>query len=162
MQKPERPRNLVITFFAILLIGLSFFRDHVFKSVNEQLRLTYYNGEQYPYSFLEPWLKGFSYEKLNDLKFILTFIFSLAFLMLTLWLVNSIFRSKIYVRYTIFAYATVFILAAGFYAAGYLFPSAAERLYTLSRFLSEFLQSPLLTMILCAAFILDTKSRTAS
>lgn len=158
MQKPEiQNKKTSILLFAALIVAVSFFRDHVFRSVNEQLRLNFYQEVQHPYSFLEPLFSKLSTESLNNLKFVLTFAFSAVFLFITVRIVRKFFRKPEYIRYTIWAFSIVFAVAMIFFFAGYLFPSVAESLYELARFLTGFLQSPLLTMVLCAAFILDTR-----
>lgn len=138
------------------MIATGFFRDHIFRSINEQLRLNYYQIEQYPYSFIEPWIRDLSDDHLINLKFILTLLFSAIFLILAVFLVKVLFSEKKYQRYTVISYAGIFILSLIIYFSGRLM-SSSDASYELSRQIMEFLQSPLLMMILIAAFLFDQR-----
>jgi magnesium-transporting ATPase (P-type) len=159
-----RERNLkrrgYIVGMVILIILAAFFRDHIFKAINEQLRINYYKDEYYKYSFLAPVIKSFSSESLNTLKFFLTFLFSGVFMLLCLLLCRIIFRDNTYNRYILITYAIVFFISAGIYLAGKL-TGLEDAAYDLSRDISEFLQSPLLILIMVAVFKFDSKRRNS-
>ncbi len=145
----------------ILIILTSFFRDHVFKSVNEQLRLNYYGEAAYDYSFLMPVISSFSSGELNTIKFILTIVFTGVFMLLGLMLSHITFRNKRYNLIVIAGYVMIFLMSLIIYVLGKLLGMAAAG-YELSRNITEFLQSPLLVLILMAVFVFDLKRQSAT
>lgn len=158
MSESKRKQRFTAILIIILIIAISFFRDHVFKSINEQLRLYYYNLENYRYSFLEPIISKFDSDGLTNLKFILTLFFCVIFTFLTTWLIWKLFRNKAYVKTVLITYSSIFLLAFLIYLAGRI-ANYSEAGYELSRNISEFLQSPLLVLILVAVFKFDSRTK---
>lgn len=161
MLKHSFNRKAGIIGSTILIILTSFFRDHVFKSVNEQLRLNYYGEAAYDYSFLMPVISSFSSGELNTIKFILTIVFTGVFMLLGLMLCHITFRNKRYNLIVIAGYVMIFLMSLIIYVLGKLLGMAAAG-YELSRNITEFLQSPLLVLILMAVFVFDLKRQSAT
>jgi hypothetical protein len=141
----------------VVILAVSFFRDHLFRSVNEQLRLNYYGEDLYDYSFLAPFLSRLSDENLLRLKFVMTAVFVALFAALCVIWIKNLFRNRNYLLYVGIAYGSVFILGILIYGAGKL-TSQPETFYNISRNILEFVQSPLMILILTAIFWYDTRT----
>lgn len=154
-----RDKKVKLTILAILIIVLSYFRDHVFHAINEQIRLNYYHEPAYRYSFLQPALSLLETSLLEKMKFPATFIFCLIFMLLCILTTRAAFKERIYQKYVLLAYPTLFALAFLIYLTGNLIGHETQA-YELSRNISEFLQSPLLIIILISVFFFDRKQRS--
>jgi hypothetical protein len=156
---PELSRKQKITAAALLvvIIFFSFFRDHLFRSINEQLRLNYYGENLYDYSFLAPYLSNLSDGALYRLKYILTAFFALFFTTLCiLWVRNFFEKKKNYLLYVTITYASVFVLGALINGLGKAIHQEGI-CYSIARNILEFVQSPLLILILTAVFWYDSR-----
>jgi hypothetical protein len=138
----------------LLLLGysiLGFFREFLFVNINEQMRVSYYHAQD---SVLAPsmqFLEGFSYSNLYYAKFPLTLVFAAIFCLLSCLVIYLMFRERRLVKFTVAAFAFVFILGWLFFLLGY-FSGNGVFGYTIARFLAGMTESPALLVVLMAAF----------
>ena len=150
-------QKFIAFIYLTFILVVSFFRDHLFRSVNEQLRLNYYKEDQYSFSFLEPYISKLSDHRLYQLKYILTAVFVVAFCILCLLWIRNLFIRKDYSSYVIISYACVFLLSLLAYGTGILI-NQEDVCYSIARNVMEFIQSPIMILILTAVFWYDVRS----
>lgn len=153
-----------IFFYALFIAGIlisGFYRDFVFKSINALLQ-----AWDHDMDFAMPpslqFLKGYEYDTLVNIKWILTLAFSILYLLFALLLVNRLFHSRSYIRITLAVYAGIVIVSGLFMGYGMIDHHAAGRMYSFARYLMGMAQSPVVLMILVPAFKLAEKEKSAS
>lgn len=149
---------LSITIITILVILTGYLRDSVFKTINALLR-SWDLGQDY---FLPPFLsflENYEYDTLVNLKWLLTLLFSILYLMLSIFTVKLIFNDRKYFKITIWTYAGIIILSGFFIVIGYIFSGTSEKMYEFARYLMGMAQSPIVLMILIPTFKLSEKEK---
>ncbi|MCB0401990.1 MAG: hypothetical protein KDD41_07890 [Flavobacteriales bacterium] len=143
-------KKLVVAFILLFAFTVGYIRETIFVVINSVI-----NDYAFPYnpSYLEP--PAFLYDietgNLIKIKWFLTFVFSLIFFGITLWLVNFYFRSKSYNRIILLTYSILFAASLIITLLGFLF-NQYESFYGISRFIAGLLQYPLMTLILFTMF----------
>lgn len=130
----------------LLHIPLYVLRDFAFVNINYQVgflsaskdsKFELYN---YTHSYIEPLLSGFSINELYQLKWVLTFVFSGLFALLSLLLLRTLFSTfKEPLKYTALFYGTILIFSALVY---FIFG------YSTSREIMSLPQSPIASIVL--------------
>ncbi|MCW3071678.1 MAG: hypothetical protein JWO44_1568 [Bacteroidetes bacterium] len=144
-----------------LLLATGFYRDFVFKSINALLQAWDANVDYY----LPPSLRFFEnyeYDTLLRIKWILTFAFSLVYLLISVITIRYIFGRKKLIMITVWTYAGIMLLSGIFMLTGIIFSSASEKMYEFARYFMGMAQSPLILMILIPVFKLAEKENTAA
>lgn len=143
---------LILVVCAILLLG--YYRDFVFKTINALLQAMDYNA-----TFTLPtslkFLDHLTYGGLIKLKWVLTLLFTMVYLGVSLFTIKLIFDRKIFNRITIAVYAVVVLLSGLLMLAGYVFSGLSGTMYEPARYLMDLAQSPVILMILIPAFKLS-------
>jgi hypothetical protein len=146
--------------WSILIIALlclaGFYRDFVFKSINNLLQ-AWDNDMSYSMAAHLSFLEEFEYDSLVRLKWLLTLLFSLCFLLITMLAIHVLFTNRYYLRIAIFSYLALVILSALITFTGFLIEGLADEAYELARYLMGIAQSPLVLMILVPCFLLADK-----
>lgn len=148
-----KAKFLVTAIISLLLFTLGFFREFVFESINIQLGNLY---NQTGWTYLPGPLilfEGFTYKELYYSKFALTFVFSAAFWSLTALGIHQFFRNRQRTILTSLIFLIIFGLSFGSFVLGKLL-GFEYKAYALSRFLADFIQSPLTLFILIPGFLL--------
>lgn len=140
-----------ISFFVLLYAVLGYFRDLVFRYTNAQINLLEYGGEPFPFYPGLKFLGILTLKQLYLFKWALTvFVFILhwliAFFILYIW-----FRKKENFRLLHLSYLACILLGAIGFLLGKLFTS--DQGYYFARWIMGAAQSPIIIMILVAAFI---------
>jgi hypothetical protein len=143
---------------AAIFLACGFLRDYVFLNVNEQTRVAYYHSTDSSLSPSLHFLTRFSYMQLYYAKWMFTFFFSFLFMVLTLAFVKLFFREKKFLRWTVFAYGGLILLAGLFFLGGYLADNS-EKGYLIARFLMGMAQGPVVLMVLIPSFKLMALQR---
>jgi hypothetical protein len=132
-------RKILIVILVAIAIALGFLRDYVFVFINYSIGAGHENAG-----------------KLSILKWVLTLLFSILYLINTCAVLFVLFQSKKYVR--IAAWSYIFLFAISLLAAfcGYVF-SSFENVYPFVRTIMGIAQSPVIMMILVPACFLDGK-----
>jgi len=146
-----------LSLLVIILIITGFFRDYVFIGINSFIKYFYYPDatNQLPKGFSI--IKESSYTQLISLKWILTILFTLWYLLLVLGCIKLIFKEKKFLHWTIYVYSSIFILSFLFYF-GFSIAHQPELGYRISRVFMGFLQSPFVLMLLIPAFKISKKN----
>ncbi len=152
-------RKLLIFLGIAALIATGFFREYLFLNINEQIRVTYYQVND---THVDPPLQvlaRFSYSELYYGKWLLTLVFAAIMAGLTALTVKWWFRKKELVRIGLLVYGFVFGLSFIFFLIHAFFPML-EGSYAISRFLVGMTETPLLSVLLIAAFTLVNKQES--
>lgn len=146
---------VIVSGVVLYLILLGFFREHVFINLNYQISRIYYNNT-FDYSLPDNmrWLESFSYKQLYYLKFPITLLFSCLYLIAAVVITKKFFPGKSNVRLTVYTYTGVFLLSLLIFLLG-LIPGCYLPMYSISRYVMGFEESPLLVMVLVLAFRLN-------
>lgn len=151
-------KKAIPVIFVLLVVG--YFREIIFVHINLQRTQVYYNETDADYGYEFPlwlqFLKSMTYNQLNNMKWLMTLAYFIFYFLISLYLVNSIFKNKIYNKITVAVHMLFLIAAAFSYVIGHFSGKGLEG-YTLSRALMGILQSPVLIMLLIPAFILDQR-----
>jgi hypothetical protein len=131
-------KKFLIGALVIATISLGFFRDYIFISINRSI---------------ESGVGG----NLPVLKWILTFLFSLLYLLLSGLFLYLLFNSKKYITIAIVLYGVLFCISIIVALFGY-FLSSFENTYHFIRTVMGVAQSPIVMMVLIAACYLDGKA----
>lgn len=131
-----KKRYLILVLLIIVTVALGFLRDHIFVSINERIAADGGNTE------------------LLLLKWLLTFLFSILYFMLTVTFLYIIFHSQKYLWLTAGVYAGLFAVSFFVIAIGFLI-SSFENVYPFVRTVMELPQSPIVLMILIPACIIN-------
>ncbi|MCH8902751.1 MAG: hypothetical protein IIA45_02395 [Bacteroidetes bacterium] len=141
----------LVIFCILTLFGLGFLRDIIFLDLNYFLT-NIYGTNQHSFiggSSLD--IKSAVYNSVFIAKWIWTLLFSFFYLVLACAAIFLVFRKSIYVKFTALLFVAIFLFSAvitlisaylGFYEQG----------FTVARRLMEFIQSPIMVMILIPAF----------
>jgi len=145
--------KLFILVLGIVLLG--FGRDYFFMNINwVYLNLTTGRPNQAldEFHFLLNWTPA----KINALKWVLTFIFCAAYVLLTWLIIKISFEEKVFSRITLFAYAGLIIFALFLYGISF-FTGLSPDLYGVIRTLMGLAQSFMPLMILYILFKFSPK-----
>jgi len=148
---------LLILFLIIVFIAVGFFRDAVFMNLNSQLYKLYFKNYDYT---LPNWLSAFDswpYMKLYYFKYVLTALFVLLYLILSIFSVRLFTENSKNVKWVFYAYGIVLILSIMTYLGGY-FLNNFPKGFLFTRNLLGLLQSPFIVMILIPALKLENSS----
>ena len=143
----------VLILAAIVLLLLGYFRDYIFININFLSGVKYYPGIETDYKLPSQlgFLNAFTYEQLYYGKFLVTLLFSAAFLLVSIIVIKKIFADSKYIKWTVYTYISLIVLSGVFYSYGMLFNDFNNG-YKLSRVFMGFLQSPFVLMVLVPAF----------
>ena len=138
----------------VMILFLGYYRDFVFKTVNSLIQSIDYEALYVTppsLKFLDQYTKG----TLTNIKWLLTFLFSLAYLMVALAAIRIIFNICKYSLIMIGVYAVVMLLSGLFMILGAAFEGLSDRMYEFARYLMGMVQSPIILMIMIPAFKLS-------
>lgn len=145
-----------IIIFLVIFIG--FLRDSIFKTINAIL-LAWDLDQDY---FLPPFLsflENYEYETLENLKWLLTLLFSLLYLIITLLTIKLLFNNSRYIKIAVFTYIGIIFTSGIFILTGFVFSPTALKMYEFARYLMGMAQSPVILMILIPTFKLSEKEK---
>ena len=156
----SRQNILFVILIALVLSLLGFYREFVFENINAQLYKLWYDYRDYNLPPALGFLNSWTADELYYLKFPLTIVSCLTYFLVAFLTVRHFFPGKKFRNITFFAHAFVFILAGAFFMYGMLFDDY-DHGYQFSRIFMDFLQSPLLLMILLPGFGLIKEEKSA-
>lgn len=133
---------------------MGFARDYFFVNLNYQMSWVAYQNSQFKLPEILKWLSNFSAWQLYYLKYLFTALSVMLFFLSTLCIVHVFFREKKYLRWVWFSYLIV-VCVAGIIFLSLNWVIGFEDTYALVRKIMEFVESPLLTMIVFPAIVLD-------
>ncbi|MEO6902809.1 MAG: hypothetical protein ABI315_06630 [Bacteroidia bacterium] len=139
---------LLITFFG-------YYRDYIFVSINAHLKALTYDVDSPPLPAILSFMKDCEYNTIIKIKWVLTFLFMLIYLGISLLALKLIFNNRNYYYIAIGLYMSITLVAGVFMVMGFLIKSTAPTMYEFSRYIMGLAQSPLILMILIPAFKLS-------
>ena len=154
MKKLSPSSILYLSILAILIIALGFLRLFLFENINYHLQFLYYDMERSYMAESLNFLRSFTYDELYEIKWILTILFSLTYLLFTCLVIKLLFCVRKYVLWTIYIFAAIIFISFVLYTSGYLINQDAIG-YRLARICMGVVQSPLPLMVLIPAFTLS-------
>jgi len=154
MWQTHRRKIVSGIFWLIVIVALGFYRDFIFININYIIDRLYYNQEVKHYHSFYNFLEPLDVKGLMTLKWILTFVFTLINLSLSVIILKRLFKDpSMPLKLLYLGYAVLFIIAGLFYLFGNL--SGFSNLgYTLSRRFMGLIQSPVPLMVVAAAHML--------
>ena len=144
----SKKTKLILLTFLIILLG--FLRDYLFDNIN-WVYMTLMNGRANQARDEFHFLLNWTLREINTLKWILTFLFTGLFLVMTLWIIHVAFKNKIFNRITIASFAGLMAISAILFFVGYIF-GQSDNLYGVIRTLMGFAQSFMPLMVLYVLF----------
>lgn len=148
---------LFLTIFAIL----GFSREFLFVNINSQLYKLYYGHSNLTLPESLYFLNNFDFDTLYYLKFPLTIITFLIYMIVSFYAVRNLTANKKYGMWVIYIYALLLILASITMSYNYFINHTfAGDEYTFSRWLMGIAQSPLVAFFIIAAGALYKKFQT--
>lgn len=148
--------GIYIGILALMLVFSGYLRDSIFKSMNALLRAWDLDQDYYLPKLLS-FLQDYEYNTIVNLKWILTILFSILYLIFSLLAVKLFYNDWKYYKITILTYLGILILSGLFILSGFIFEGSSEKMYEFARFLMGMAQSPIVLMILIPAFKLSEK-----
>ena len=150
-------KKILVTLLFIVIFCLGYIRESFFLVINTVIY-------DYPFPYNASYIKppDFLYKMgstgLISMKWVLTFLFSILFMGVTLLIVNLYFKYKRYNIATFFIYCILLIIAFLIALIGYFIDY--NGFYTISRLIAGLLQSPILSIFLFVAFYISNSKRT--
>ena len=152
--KPFKKYILLFIIIASLLF-VGFYRDFVFKNINALLQ-AWDNDMDYAMPHSLDFLRNYEYNTLVNIKWVLTIVFAIIYLIISIFSIKLLFNDKKYIRLTIATYTGILLLSSFIIGIGFVFHHS-EKMYSLARYLMGMAQSPIILMILIPAFKLNEK-----
>lgn len=149
--------KIIVLGIALFLAG--YLREFVFESINSRLGSILHEDYLFELTSFLSVFNSWSYNSLYIFKYFLTFLFAAIFMGLSLILVKIIFDKKEYLKITILFFSSIFSLSFLLFGIGYITGFLAQG-YTLSRYIIEFIESPLAPFFLISAMHLYNKNTT--
>lgn len=149
--KKNKP-NIILLLLLIILSG--FGREYIMVNINWVIKHLTLGAPNYSQSFFSPLIK-WKVTDINNLKWLLTILFTLYFFVLTFLLIKLLYpTNKKYHKITVLSYSMIVLTSAFVYIVGYLLGFSNE-LYPTVRTLMGIGQSfiPLMIFYLLFRFI---------
>lgn len=157
--KPAIKYLLFLSLFALLGFG----REFLFVNINNQLYKLYYGHSSLPLPASLSFLAHIDYSTLYYSKFVLTILFYAAYLAVTVLALRLTSGDKKIIRWAIYIYLLLLILAGLSMLYNYLVHSRLDGdEYTFSRWLLGIAQSPLVAFFMIASTALYRKFQTGN
>lgn len=149
----------ILVLIVLLILIMGYYRDFIFKEINaiiqaKELDVTYTAAASLQFMQAHP------VPFLLKLKWILTILFSLAYLGVALFTIHLLFHNPKFNRITIITYLVVGFISGIFMGLGFVFTGLSDKMYEFSRYLMGMVQSPIILMILIPAFKLSLQERS--
>ena len=135
-------KKFLIALLVAVAIAIGFLRDYVFVSINQIIEHS-----------------NDASGKLSVLKWTLTFVFSVLYLILTSTLLYVLFQSAKYIWLAVFTYVLLFAVSFSAAIGGYLI-SSFQNVYPFVRTVMGIAQSPVVMIILIPACFLNEQKES--
>ncbi len=149
-------RNIALFLIVCALLFFGYYRDFIFKNINALLQAWDYDMVYNMPSSLH-FLEKFEDDGLTNIKWLLTLLFSIIYMVIAIITVQLLFKNKRYVYLTIVVYVGLIAISGLFIGTGFILKNTSETMYAFARYLMGMAQSPLVLMILVPAFKLTEK-----
>ena len=160
----QQQKNKIIkgVFWLIVIIALGFLRDFIFVNINYIIDRLYFNRDVYYYHSFYDFLEPLDVSGLMTLKWILTLIFALINLTLSVVILKQLFEQpQKPVKLLYLGYVGLFVIAGLFFVFGKV-SGLTDLGYTLARRFMGVLQSPVPLMIAATTHLLFDRDMPAA
>lgn len=148
-------------FWLIVIIALGFLRDFIFVNINYIIDRLFYNLEVYYYHSFYDFLEPLDVSGLMTLKWVLTFLFTVINLGLSVVILKKFFvNPKMPLQLLYLGYVVMFLIAGLFLIFGKV-SGFTDLGYTLARRFMGVLQSPVPLMIVATVHLLFDRNTPA-
>src|SRR6185437_8108127 len=158
----EKPKTTLSKVVLVILTGvaiyfLGYFRNYIFLAINAQASSVFYHDTTPALSPFMNFLCGKSYIYLIRLKWILTFLFFIAFCGSSIIIMLLFFKQIIYIMICILSYTLMFITSLLMMAVGYIIPFFSVHAFNISRNIMHITQSPFTVLLLFMIALYQSK-----
>lgn len=155
MTQAKLVRGTAIALLVGLMVATGFVRDWMSVNINFHLSYLYYGSEtNHASPLVQQAAEGFEYMQVWYFKWILTVATAIVYGAMTAAIGVLAFKAKSFIRLTAISFGAIFMVSGIFYVGGYVFGDVNEG-YLLARALMDFVQSPMVLMVLVPAFYLS-------
>lgn len=159
MWQTQKSKIVAGILLLVVIVWLGFLRDYIFININYIIDHLYYNSEVIHYHSFYSFLEPLDVSGLVTLKWMLTLVFTVVNLLLSVIILNQMFKNpEMPLKLLYVSYLAIFMISGLFYIAGKL-GGFSELGYTLSRRFMGALQSPVPLMVTAAAHMLFAKKQ---
>ena len=151
----SKPVRIVLgAVLVLLMVALGFWRDWMSVNINYQISFLTKGWENNPAApSIQRLADGYEAMTLWRFKWLLTLATAVVYCAMTAAIGYLVFLEKKFVRLTLWAFGIITVLSGAFYVLGSLF-SATGMGYFFARAFMDFVQSPLVLMVLIPAYLL--------
>jgi hypothetical protein len=144
-----------------MLLFFGYFRETTFKSINALLQ-AWDADFDYSMPFYLEFTKTLEYDIVVYLKWLLTLLFTLAYLGISLYTIKVIFNNKVFLKITLVSYIILISISGLLMLTGLVLSQFSDKMYEFARYFMGIAQSPLVLMILIPVFKISEKEKTSS
>ncbi|MES2837182.1 MAG: hypothetical protein V4667_06650 [Bacteroidota bacterium] len=156
-----KKNKIQLLLFSLLLIFIGFLREYLFVSINLRIQQIYYNSNE-NVNLIPDWIQYIShlnYSELLILKWVLTFIFIVAFWLVAILIFKKFSFDKKDIKLFSIVLVTLLIASLLFYWIGDSLFNKEYFGYKIARSITGFLQSPL-PILIYIAFVYSIKKQS--
>lgn len=151
--KPSFTNISILGLVLALIIFCGYLRDYLFININIQLVYLYYGHDYAKVNSSLDFLTQLSYNNLLWLKWILTAVFTIIYLLITLLAIKTIYKDKNYLQWIFWGYAMTTAISFTIYIGG-AYIAYPRECFRVARTIMGVLQSPLPLMFFIPALTL--------
>lgn len=158
----QQQKSKIITgvFWLIVIIALGFLRDFIFVNINYIIDRLYFNLDVYYYHSFYDFLEPLDVSGLMTLKWLLTFLFTIINLVLSVIILKLLFvKPQMPLKLLYLGYVALFLISGLFFLFGKT-TGFTDVGYTLARRFMGVLQSPVPLMVAAATHMLFAKKQS--
>ena len=154
----RKKKYLYIFLIIVALVFFGYYRDFVFKKINALMQ-AWDHDMDYTMPPSMRFLENYEYATLENIEWLLTVMFTLIYLAISLFAIKVIFNTRTYRNITIGAFIGVTVASGILILLGLIFHSASYKMYEFARYLMGMVQSPIALMVLIPAFIIAEREK---
>ena len=149
-------KNIVTAIAFVIMLFIGYIRETIFLVLNSVL---YDYPFPYNRSYTEPpaFLMEWSDQTIVNVKWLLTFGFSVLFMFLTALIIRFYFKNKRFSLLTVLLYVSIICFSGLLIVVGYGL-NINKTMYPIARFLMGMVQYPLFSLVLFCLFYFSNKS----
>lgn len=151
-------KKICLLVIVCFLLFLGYCRDFIFKTLNA-LQKTLDMNVSYSTPPALSFLENYEYNTLTNIKWVLTFLFCIVYLALSVLTIQLLFHNRKYKIIIVAIYVALTVFSGILTGVGRMFPDTSVTMYEFARYIMGMLQSPVILMILVPIFKLSEKEK---
>ena len=153
--KSKPVRGVLVALLVILMVACGFVRDWMSVNINFHLGYLYYKWDENPASpIVQNLASGYEYITIWRFKWVMTIATAIVYGAMTAAIGYIAFLERKFVWLTTWAFGIITVLSGIFYVGGSVL-GASNAGYAFARAFMDFVQSPLVLMVLIPAYYLS-------